>query len=212
MIAPRRHRRKNDKFRSSNLHFNFSEKVKNIAISAVQYLTLEVPRNFSRSYWSFLYHSVHESSITRETFMNFSGSIVFKDGLAPLAWWRHQMETFSTLLAICAGNSPVSGDFPATRPVTRSFDIFFDLRLNKRLSKLWWGWWFESPSCPLWRHSNGCVVSPIQVTYVYGTGPWKSKFRMNLIQADTVIPFLWDMSANHPNTSIPLFSQTMNKI
>ena len=44
------------------------------------------------------------------------------------------METFSALLAICAENSPVPGDFPAQRPVTRSFDVFFDLRLNKRLS------------------------------------------------------------------------------
>ena len=70
-------------------------------------------------------------------------------------WWRHQMETFSALLAIYAGNSPVSGDFPAQRPVTRSFDIFFDLRLNKRLSKQWWGWWFETLSHPLWRHCNG---------------------------------------------------------
>ena len=40
------------------------------------------------------------------------------------------METFSALLAICAGNSPVPGEFPAQRPVTRSFDVFFDLRLN----------------------------------------------------------------------------------
>ena len=40
------------------------------------------------------------------------------------------METFSALLVICAGNSPVPGDFPAQRPVTRSFDVFFDLRLN----------------------------------------------------------------------------------
>ena len=44
------------------------------------------------------------------------------------------METFSALLAICAGNSPVSGEFPAQRPVTRSFDIFFDLHPDKRLS------------------------------------------------------------------------------
>ena len=51
------------------------------------------------------------------------------------AWWRHQMETFSALLAICAGNSPVTGEFPAPRPVTRSFDDLFDLHLNKRLSK-----------------------------------------------------------------------------
>ena len=54
-------------------------------------------------------------------------------------WWRHQMETFSALMAICAGNSPVPGEFPAQRPVTRSFDVFFDLRPNKRLSKQWWG-------------------------------------------------------------------------
>ena len=44
--------------------------------------------------------------------------------------------------------------WPAQRPVTRSFDVFFDLRLNKRLSKQSWGWWFETPSCPLWRHCN----------------------------------------------------------
>ena len=60
-------------------------------------------------------------------------------------WWRHQMETFSALLALCAGNSPVTGEFPAQRPVTRSFDVFFDLRLNKRLSKQSWGYWFETP-------------------------------------------------------------------
>ena len=44
------------------------------------------------------------------------------------------METFSTLLAICAGKSPVPCEFPAERPVMRSFDVFFDLRPNKRLS------------------------------------------------------------------------------
>ena len=64
------------------------------------------------------------------------------------------MKTFSALLAICAGNSPVPGEFPAQRLVTPSFDVFFDLRLNKRLSKLSWGWWFETLSRPLWRHYN----------------------------------------------------------
>ena len=44
------------------------------------------------------------------------------------------METFSALLAICADNSPIGGDILAQRPVTRSFDVFFDLRLNKMLS------------------------------------------------------------------------------
>ena len=47
-----------------------------------------------------------------------------------------------------------SGEFPTQRPVTRSCDVFFDLRPNKRLSKQWWGWWFETPSGPLWRHCN----------------------------------------------------------
>ena len=41
---------------------------------------------------------------------------------------------------------------PAQRPVTRSFVVFFDLRLNKRLSKQSWGWCFETLLCPLWRH------------------------------------------------------------
>ena len=69
-------------------------------------------------------------------------------------WWRHQMETFSALLAICVGNSLVPGEFPAQRPVTQSFDVFFDLRLNKSLSKQLWGWWFERILRPLWHHCN----------------------------------------------------------
>ena len=64
------------------------------------------------------------------------------------------METYSALLAICVGNSPVTGEFPAQRPVMRSFDVFFDLRLIKWLSKQWWGWWFEMPSHPLWCRCN----------------------------------------------------------
>ena len=82
------------------------------------------------------------------------------------SWWRHQMETFSALLAICAGNSPVPSEFPTQRPVTRSSDVFFDLRLNKQLSKQSWGWWFETLSRPLWRHRNGyrntsCITGPL---------------------------------------------------
>ena len=68
------------------------------------------------------------------------------------SWWRHQMETFSALLAICPGYSPVPGEFPTQRPMTRSFDVYFDLRPNKRLSKRSLGWWFETLSPPLWRH------------------------------------------------------------
>ena len=70
------------------------------------------------------------------------------------SWWRHQRETFSALLAMCAGNSPASGEFPTQRPVKRSFAVFFDLCLNKRLRKQSWGWWFETLSHPSWRHCN----------------------------------------------------------
>ena len=64
------------------------------------------------------------------------------------------METFSALLPFCAENSQATGEFPAQRPATRSFDVYFDLRQNKRLSKQWWVWWFETPLRPLWRHCN----------------------------------------------------------
>ena len=50
-------------------------------------------------------------------------------------WWRYQMKTFSALQALCAGNSPVIGEFPSQRPVTRSFDVFFDLCLNGQVNK-----------------------------------------------------------------------------
>ena len=70
-----------------------------------------------------------------------------------ISWWR-QMETFSALLALGAGNSAIAGEFPSQRPVTRSFEVFFDLRLNQRVIKQWWGWWFETLSCPLWCPCN----------------------------------------------------------
>ena len=66
-----------------------------------------------------------------------------------LSWWRHQMETSSALLALSAGNSSYT-----QRPVTWSFDVSFDLRLNKRLCKQSWGWWFQTPSRTVWRHHN----------------------------------------------------------
>ena len=77
----------------------------------------------------------------------------------------------SALLAICAGNSPVPGEIPAQRPVTRSFDVFFDLRLNKPLIKQSWCWWFDTLSRPLWRHCNvnpciGEAILTIVVEYI----------------------------------------------
>ena len=60
----------------------------------------------------------------------------------------------------CAGNSPVTGEFPAQRPVTQSFDVFFDLRLNKRLSKQSWCKWMETLSRSSWRHCNAAIATP----------------------------------------------------
>ena len=73
------------------------------------------------------------------------------------SWWSHKMETFCSLLALCEGNPLVTGGFPSHKPVTHSFDVFFDLRLNKRLSKQWRRLWFETPSRSLWRHCNDTV-------------------------------------------------------
>ena len=77
-----------------------------------------------------------------------------KNGPHRVSWLRHQMETFFPLLALCAGISPVTSELPSQRPVTRSFDDFFDLHLNKWLSIQSRGPWFETPSRFLLRHNT----------------------------------------------------------
>ena len=71
-----------------------------------------------------------------------------------ILWWLHQMEIFSALLAVCARNSLVTGEFPSKRPVERSFDIYLTRALNKRLSKQSRGWWLVTPSSSLWRQCD----------------------------------------------------------
>ena len=78
------------------------------------------------------------------------------------------MEAFSALLPLCAGNSSITGEFPAQRSVTRSSNVFFDLRLNKRLSNQSWDWWFETPSRPLWHHCNA-ITSRIHFRWQLAT-------------------------------------------
>ena len=110
------------------------------------WLSIDPPMLTSDCYWGNCMMSVcGNNSILKDT----GNTISFN-----YSWWRHQMETFSALLALCAGNSPVTDEFPAQRPVTRSFDVFFDLRLNIRMSKQQGGWWFETPSRSLWRHCD----------------------------------------------------------
>ena len=79
--------------------------------------------------------------------------------------------TFSALLAICAGNSPVSGELPSQRPVTRSFDVYFDLRLDERLSKHSLGWWLETPHYDVRVMYNTLMfhVAAVFVKYCYTT-------------------------------------------
>ena len=91
-------------------------------------------------------------------------------------WWRNQMETFSALLAICAGKSPIPGEFPTKRPVTWGFDVLFDLRPNKRLNKQWWGWWFQTQSCPLWRRRDEICIDRVYWTNITHLTPEETKW------------------------------------
>ena len=90
--------------------------------------------------WKLANHKIANLSIISQTFMKiaiqFVGKCYYSTTWHTWTRWRHQTETLSALLVLCAGNSPVTGEFPSQRPVTRSFDVFFDLCLNKRLSKL----------------------------------------------------------------------------
>ena len=95
--------------------------------------------------------------------------------------WRHEMEICSALLVLCAGNSPVTSEFPSQRPVTRSFDVFFDLRLTKRLSKQSRHRWFETPLRLLWRHCNMMPNSDPVFRAAVGTFP---------VQRVTIVQFL----------------------
>ena len=108
------------------------------------------------------------------------------------------METVSALLALCAGNSPV----------TRSLDVSFDLHLNKHLSNQPWGWWFETPSRSLWRHSDEnidmyqCTLSRISVSAIYEAEPIgvnKCAYWCKSIEIHTVEP-LYNTIVFHQNT------------
>ena len=85
------------------------------------------------------------------------GILYYNSPLVPTAMMTSSNGNIFRVTGLLLGNSPATGEFPAQRPVTRSFDVFFDLRLNKRLSKQSWDWWFETPSCSLWRHCNDYI-------------------------------------------------------
>ena len=99
-----------------------------------------------------VYHIPGNNMIVRKPWVH-TLSVIYRFFL-PWSWWHHQMEPFFASLGLCAKihRSPVNS--PSQRSVTRGFDVFFDLHLNKRLGKQSWGWWFETPSRLLWRHCN----------------------------------------------------------
>ena len=81
------------------------------------------------------------------------------------------------------------GEFPTQRPVTRSFNVSFDLRLYKWLSKQPWGWWFETLSWSIWRHCNDICHQLHQNTQrtwgVIAVGKqirWYKKWRVSTVQ------------------------------
>ena len=120
-----------------------------ICLWRINKLIAKVPVTFASRLLG-LYSFTKQTDVLPEDFVKSRSREIgcYHDRIA--LWWRHQMETFSALLALCAGNSSVTGEFPAQRPVTRSFDVFFDMCLNKWLDKQSWGWWCETPSCSLW--------------------------------------------------------------
>ena len=113
--------------------------------------------------------------ISRTLKLTRSNAIARRHGLNCSPWWRYPIETFSALLVLCEGNSPITGEFPSQRPVTQSFDVFFDLRLNKRLSKQSRRRWFETPSRSLWRHCNVRPKSRLAVYPSHYRSTWSYK-------------------------------------
>ena len=116
----------------------------------------------------------------------------------PMANWPDDMMTssngnMSRVTIPFAENSPVTGEFPAQRPVTRSFDVLFDLRLNKRLNKQSRGWWFEMPSHLLRRHCNELLNFQwlsISLTHISVAKPWWVKCLQHLVET-------WDECCQH---------------
>ena len=110
------------------------------------------------------------------------------------------------IIARCFINS-VTGEFPLQRSVTRSFDICFDLRLNKQLSKQSWVWWFETPSCSVWRHCNACLWHELQnITEGNWHTVWRNAFALNV---RLILLTDWVLAKQTPwNTNRPKFCLT----
>ena len=156
--------------------------------------------------------SIESSTICPKIYAQRARYVVFGHAKTSTAWWRHQMETFSALLAICAGNSPVTGEFSAQRPVTRSCDVFFDLHLKTRLSKQSRGWWFGTPSRPLWRHCNGFTHNPDWGIYAVAIGALTdmAKYVIHENRINRFNCFIFPFTAHRPSPPPHLPSKIRN--
>ena len=127
------------------------------------FLNNEQPFKFSMLTYEFLEYPLHAMGLARVMMTSSNGNI------------------FRVTGPLC-GEFTGPGEFPAQRPVTRSFGVFFDLRPNKRLSKQPLCWWFETPSWSLWRHCKGQENEEgVELCYPYGIA--------TLIQYDTLKAF-----------------------
>ena len=103
-----------------------------------------------------------------------NGSIMVRIVHDDVIKWKHFPRYWPFVWEI--HRSPV--DSPHKWPVTQSFDVFFDLPLNKRLSKQSWGWWFETPSRQLWRHCNG-FISSVLTGFMWFIGQYSQPLRLS---------------------------------
>ena len=107
-----------------------------------------------------------------------------RECLSRRQWWTFGMFMMTSsngnifrVTGLLCGEFTGPGEFPTQRPVTRSFDVFFDLHLNKRLSKQPWGWWLGTLSWSLWRHRNALRA---------GSGSWCEYRRSCLVPAPQI--------------------------
>ena len=109
--------------------------------------------------------------------------------------------TIFRVTGLCVENKPMTGEFPSQRPVTRSFDVFFDLRLNKRLSRQSRRQWIETPWGSLWRHLNdhrtsGGITSHYSATWA----SWRLKLLVLLLFVQQFV-----RANNNENIKFPYF-------
>ena len=106
-------------------------------------------------------------------------------------WWRHQNGNIFRVTGPLCGEFTGPWWIPAQRPVTRSFGVFFDLPPNKRLSKQWWCWWFETPLNPLWRHCNECFQHYNRNPLITGGLPSSETTCQNYLKIESTQFYLW---------------------